>query len=513
MEDKYILPTVEEEKEVLNELPKWVKILFRFYAVVFLLGTIFVAVNLVYYSVVISGQELLATVTDSAVSTSGILGMEFVSFALVFLILEVIYGIGVFTYKRWVLPLVLVFAFSTLLISFLNLLNLNFAGIAELVILFIGMSFMGVVGYAAIRYWNMFTGPARKLLIQIPLLIVLLPFILFATLWQIFPDDARINDSDLVLQPVELLSQSDNAYYFIPDIESLPLQQQQAYETALDYAKEAEDTNLNNQEAINLVANTKDVTDSFISAASKRGYQCPTVVNNYSFEAEICALNDVRNLATLTSLRAGVEADTGNADQALSTGVAIVQLGDLIGNAEQTFLIEHLVGIALMNIGLESIERTLNTSATTSNQALQSAAADLDQYKTDRTVFADSLRLEYMGLKDSLQTFAPLSNYFYQHNKTINQQAEFFRMQIAVSVQGCEVDTSQEQQAITEHVKEIQSAASKWPIISPNFIGKILNSIIVASLNTAGQKSCEANELNQQVQELLQDRISTEVSQ
>ena len=331
-----------------------------------------VGVKLVH-AVTTIGQELLAVVTDSMVSTSGIVAIALFAFALIVLILEVLYGIGVYKFKRWVLPLVLTFSFSTLLIGFLSLLNLNFAGIADLVSLLIGMAFMGLVGYTSIKYWSVFTGSARKLLFQIPLLLVLLPFILFATLSQIFTDDLEINDSDLVLQPVDVLTESNNAHYSLPDIDGLSAQEQQGYETALGYAKELEDVNLNNQEAVNYINQTRGLTNSVIAASTKRGYQCPTLVNNYGLDAELCSLNDIRDLAILTSLRAGVEADTGDKDQAISTAVSIVKLGDLVGNTEQPLLIEHLVGIALMNIGLGSLERTLITSATTSNQTLRSA--------------------------------------------------------------------------------------------------------------------------------------------
>lgn len=500
---------IPQTEEMVYELPKWVKILFRFYAVIFLLGTIVVGVKLVH-SVTTRGQELLAVVTDSLVSTSGIIAIALFAFALVVLILEVLYGIGVYKFKRWVLPLVLTFSFSTLLIGFLSLLNLNFVGIADLVGLLIGMAFMGLVGYVAIKYWTVFTGSARKLLIQIPLLLVLLPFILFATLSQIFTDDKQINDSDLVLQPVELLSQSNNAHYSLPEIDSLPVQQQQIYEAALGYAKEAEGTNLNNQDTINLINQTRSLTDAVIEASLKNGYQCPTSVNNYGLDAELCSLNDIRDLAVLTAFRADVEADTGNKDRAISTAVSVVQLGDLVGNTEQPTLIEHLVGIAVMNIGLESLERTLNTSATTSNQTIHSAISNLEQSKINDNTFADSLRREYMGMEDTSKSFEQFSNYFYQHNKTVNQRAEIFRMGVAISSQGCDADTTQEQKEIEQLVEEIRLSPFEWPIISPNFIGKLLNSVVVASLNTAGQKGCEVNELNERVQGLLQSNITNE---
>lgn len=500
---------IPQTEGVVPELPKWAKILFRFYAIVFLLYTIVVGIQL-FYSVTTRGKELLAVVADPMVSTSGIGAIAAFAFALVILILEVLYGVGVYKFRRWVLPLILTFSFSTLLIGFLSIFKLNFDGITDLIGTLIGMAFMGTAGYAAIKYWSLFTGSARKLLIQIPLFLVLLPFILFATLSQIFTDDKQINDSDLVLQPVELLSQSNNAHYSLPDIDSLPAQQQEIYEAALGFAKEAEGANLNNQEAINLINQTRSLTDAVIEASAKSGYQCPTSVNNYGLDAELCSLNDIRDLAVLTAFRADVEADTGSKDQAIETAVSVVQFGGLVGNTEQPTLIEHLGGIAVMNIGLESLERTLNTPATTSNQTIRSAISDLEQSKINTNTFADSLRREYMGLKDTSKSFEQFSNYFYQHNKTVNQRAEIFRMGVAISSRGCDADTTQEQKEAEQLVEEIRLSPFEWPIISPNFIGKLLNSVVVASLNTAGEKACEVNELNERVQGLLQSDITTE---
>ena len=485
-------------------LPKWVKILFRFYAIVFLLYTIVIGVY-----VIISGKELLAAVSDFVIPDSEIVAIELFVFISAALILEVFYGIGVYKVKRWVLPLVLTFSFSTLLISLLKIFNLNFTGIADLVGLLLGMIFMGIVGFAGIKYWNVFTGSARKLLIQIPLLLLLLPFIVFATLSQIFTDDPQINDADIVLQLVEVLSESDNAHYFLPDIDALSVRERESYKLALSLAEELDRENFNTPEAINLVNQIKTLTDAVIEASSKSGYQCPTVVNSYGFDTEVCSLSDIRDLALLTSFRAGVEADTGDSDQAIATAASIVKLGSLMGNTDNPLLIEYLVGIGVQNIGLESLERTLDKSSSTTNNAIISAISELEQSKINDKAFVDSLRRDYMSVKDVSKPFEPYSNYFYQHNKTTNVFAELLREQIERAQLGCDVDVSQ-QQKVEQLVAEIRSAPTTWPLISPNYVGKVINSVFAASLNTAEQKRCEVNELNQSVQELLKKNIIIE---
>jgi len=487
-----------------DELPKWVKILFRFYAIIFVLYTLLAGIYVVY------GLTALFSFTDFSSTPLKIGVIIFFVLGLIFLIFQILYGFGVYTFKRWVLPIALTFSFSTLLSGLLTLINNDYEGVAYLIGLLIGMTLMGILGYTSLKYWHYFEGSARKLIVQIPLLIVLIPVLVFTTLSQVFTDDPFINDSDIVLQPVELLPESDNAHYSIPNIENLSASERQTFDVALAYTKAFNEVNSSSTEAINFVNATKNLTDSYIAASTKIDYQCPTTVNNYTINAQTCNLNGIRDLALLTAFRARVEADTGNLEQAISTAVSVVKLGSLIGNTDHPLLLEYLVGIAVMNIGLESLERHLGESASTSNEASLAVLSELNESRINDTAYAQSLRREYMSHKDSTKSFAAFGSYFYQHNKTVNQQAEFFRKSAAVSSLGCSADKSQEQQEIERLVQEITESPSKLPIISPNFIGKTLNSVIFASLNIIDLKGCDVNEYNERIQKLLKGRIIQE---
>jgi len=252
-----------------------------FYIVFLLLGTI--AVSLFIHSVTSLIQEQSAIITDSQTSVSNTVATIPFTIIAIIVIMGIFYGIGLYKFRRWVLPLVITFSFITLLIGILKVINFNFTSITDLIILLAVMTFMGLAGFASIKYWSVSTGPARKLLIQIPLLLALLPFIVFATLLQLYPDDSQINDEDLVLQPTKILPKLDNAHYSLPDTDNLSLLQQQNYEAVLTYAKEIDEESLNNPKAIDLVHKTKELTDSYIDASDKRGYQCPTLLNNLTY--------------------------------------------------------------------------------------------------------------------------------------------------------------------------------------------------------------------------------------
>ena len=70
----------------------------------------------------------------------GLIGL--IILVLVLLSLEVLYGVGVYKCKRWVLPIALVFSLSSIVFGGIYLFNQNFSGIFELLGVLVGMAFM-----------------------------------------------------------------------------------------------------------------------------------------------------------------------------------------------------------------------------------------------------------------------------------------------------------------------------------------------------------------------------------
>jgi len=177
--------------------------------------------------------------------------------------------------------------------------------------------------------------------------------------------------------------------------------------------------------------------------------------------------------------------------------------------AEQPHLLEYLVGVGMMRTGLESIERTLSNSTSTSNRVAALAISKLEQSKTDKVTYTNSLKREYTTIKNSPELNERFGTFFYQHNKTANKRAELFRQRIAVSSLGCNTDTTKQQEEMDQLAGKMRVAPSEWPIVSPNYLGKLLNAGMSATHNDAKQYGCDANEFNQHIQELLQKRIVT----
>ncbi len=503
---------------VVPELPKWVKILFRVYAVSLFTGLTVSIVRSLYKNVTGDSGVMIDKVLDSGIVTGQvIMSLGFIFTAVVY-VLTVIYLIAIYRLKRWSLPLLMLTSVYALIAGVVILVNQNLAGVAEYFRLLIGMLCMGGLSFLAVRYWSYFSGPARRLIIQVPLLLVILPVLVFFVLTQIFTDDSQINDADLVLQPVVLLPQGDNAHYFIPDKSTLSAAQLEIYDTANLYVAQYVGTNkergensfvnFNNPEAIVIVNQTKFLTDALILASTKKGYQCPKSVNIYSMlESDICPIGSIRGAAYLTVLRANVEADTGNVDTAIETALSVVRMGHLIADAEQSFLIEHLVGAAVMEAGLASLERTLTQGDTISPERIITTLAALEELKINNDSVVNTLRREYMDLKGLYETFASSSGYFYQHNKTVNQAAIVFRNAVTANAKGCNADTSQEAIEGERMIIELFESKTEWPLISPNFLGKLLNSTVLASLTTFNQRACGINEFNEQIQTLLENKL------
>ena len=214
--------------------------------------------------------------------------------------------------------------------------------------------------YTTLHYWSGFVGHSRKLLVQIPFIAFLLPFLLSSILFSLFQDDAEINDSDLLLQPVPVLAQEENVYYALPNLSDLPANTEEAVANAVIIVRDIKDSDLSDPKVQILTEETRSITDAFLLAIERPSYQCPTLVNNFTLEAELCRLGDIQTLALLTKLRALHEAETGATETALKTANAIVKAGQHFSHMEQPTLFDVLIGTAIQGIGLNAIERILD---------------------------------------------------------------------------------------------------------------------------------------------------------
>ena len=501
-------PTVVTDAQT---LPTWVRWTFRFYAVYTLFLVIVTGANLVY-SLIINNQNLMGELWGETFPLETIVIASFAIHGILLLLLLLFFAIGTFRYKRWVLPLILIFSFHAIIVTTLQIFIHQIGGLATFGFSILHLGLALLLSYAAVQYWSRFADSARRLLIQVPLLFLLLPYLVFPILFALFPDDKTINDQDLLLEPVALLAPEDNVYYALPDMENVSEHTQEAIDTSLRIMRE-EDTIINTSDPMiqSLVEETKELTDAFLVAAERTGYQCPTSINNYSLEAELCSsLSNIQTLALLTSLRAQVETETTTVDEALLTATNIIQFGTHFTHAEQPQLIEYLVGMAVQGIGMNALEQILLVENVPSHNTITTVNAALERAKVSHASFADIFKLEYTLHRKTSEVLAENSNYFYQHNRTMNKLALNTRYQIAAVSKGCDADTSAEEAAVEEMLENTLSVQNISSFIQPNFIGKVLFSVIGTSITNLNDSTCELNERNQELQAQLQSKISSD---
>jgi hypothetical protein len=489
-----------------SELPAWVILFFKLYAGVFLgLLSIFTAKLIYFYTFEL--RDFLTSITfegshiyQGDIEVSSIIPAVFL---LIVFALGILNAVAVFKTKRWALPLTLLSSFFIILLGSIALFSDGLEKPLHSVLVFMGIVMLLLVFYSGIKYWKFFTAPTRRLSNQIPSFILLLPVIVFASATFIFTDDPEIHDSDLLLSEITALEQSENAHYFLPVIKELKPDQRSDFEVALEFARADEGGVSGSPEAILAVEKVSNLVDDFVTASDKKGYQCPTVVNDYNFDAKLCSLNDIRNLAVLTSLRADIEAAAGNYDQAIKTAVSIVRMGALVGNSEQPVIIERLVGMALSRIGLETIQKIIDLPEFSIGNSQNEVMAELDRYKFNNSSSVASMKREYLTLKNSYAPLEQYASYFYQHNKTVNDLAEVFRRQIEVLGSSCGPEHLKKSEDLENYIRRNQAI---YPVpAAPNYIGEIVNMVIIASLNNIKDSDCEISELRETVHDALRN--------
>ena len=488
-------------------LPKWVRWLFRFYAVYALFLMIASSFHLIY-TLVSKNQGLMndpvLSFGDSEalpLATEVIISLAVHGALLSLLLVFVI--IGTLRLRKWVLPLVLIFSLHTIVVTTLSIFTGQLDGVAVLLFTLLNLGVAVVIGYPSMRYWSGFAGSTRRLLVQIPLLFFLLPHLVFPVLFALFPDDATINDQDLVLEPVVLLASEDNAHYALPNMDDHSEDIQELINTATRIMREDDGIDVTDPLVQSIVEETRELTDAFLVAAERVGYQCPTSVNNYSYDAVFCSIGDIQTLATLTSLRAQVEAETLGIDEGLLTAASIVQFSTHVTRAEQSPLIELLVGIAIQTTGMDAIEQILQTEEGPATSTVQAITTTLEEAEVPETALVNALRYEYTTHRETGKALAQYSNYFYQHNKTTNMFAQSTRYSIEAVEKGCGADTSAEEAAVEAMLDKALSAQNILTAVQPNFIGRVLFSVIASSFLGLNDSVCELNERNQELQNTL----------
>ena len=327
----------------------------------------------------------------------------------------------------------------------------------------------------------------RLLGLQIFTILTLLPATVFILLTVAFLDQSLQDDTSLRLQFVEPLAAEDNMYVTLTSAGTeLPLAAKAANTLVKEYPSRWD------QIAANQLLQELQPNINAYVAAKGQAYQCPSSVNDFAMDAEMCSLNLLRDYANIMKFAAIAEAEQGNTTLAQEYALAAISNGLTLIHSDNVTLIEYLVGLASINIGLDTLEILEEEnilSQTSISVLLEDTFIPVDTLRTP-------LQREYLGLRIAIDESLDLpQTYLYHPNRTRNELFAFMDKAINNSMTSCNIgaDTlSQTDIELIEYVEGVQKNA--YNPARPNIIGNMFLSVVLASISGVGENVCETTE-------------------
>lgn len=389
-------------------------------------------------------------------------------------------ALGTIRLARWVqIPLYLVFVLNIFFIIYSTLLVPNWVDAT--------MSAIGaVVLFFYLKKSRTFATGRRLIGLQILTILSLLPATILILLSVIFTDQALLDDSAMQLSIVEPINASDNLYITLTNVgDELPSAADTAEELVSDYP-----SSWSQATADQIAEQLQPHIDAY-TTATKQEYQCPMSVNNFTLEAELCELNLIRDYAQIMQFVALHEATRGNSVLAQTYATAPITVGLTMLESDNVTLIEYLVGLASINIGLDTLE-TLNNENALNQTAIR-------QQLAGTSIPTDSLRTpiqrEYLLFRTALDDTLDLpQSYVYHPNRTRNELFTFMSRVAESSTANCATDnpTSSVDTELIEYVERVRSNA--FNPTRPNIVGNMYLSVVLASSYSVSDNVCEVNE-------------------
>jgi hypothetical protein len=328
-----------------------------------------------------------------------------------------------------------------------------------------------------------------------------------------------VHDSDLLLPSATPLAVEDNAYSFLPTTDSISNEELTSMEQALNYFRSLDNTSedftksasssLVISEAKFAASGTEALVSAFVEASGKKGYQCPTTLNQFNYDAKFCTLNTSRDLAYLTSLHSHIATLEKDNERAVELSFAILEMGKHMSETEHPRLIEYLVSRALLEIGVDSLHTWLDYATDPSPDLLERVINKLPNYTLEPPAIVRAYKTEYMTLRTSLLTnpnhsheldlsedvflFTGKANYVYLPNQTTNIAGDFYRSHTALVESNCSTDLSYQEEILDAEVRFVSAGFIAGPI-KPNPLGRVLLAVYLASFNDVKDTRCDLNE-------------------
>lgn len=457
------------------------------------------AVSLLAVSVLIVATTLLPAVGilsgQFSVYTPLFVDIIIGSIAGLFVVLNTLLAIAVWKGKRWtvfVLHVAAVFVVVVSIVAFLRS-HLLFVLAWSLV------SLLLVVTTFLLRnaQYSMY-GNVSKKLYQYPLLVTYL----LATIVVVWPtfvsDESDVIDSDLVLVPVEILSETDNSYYLLQTVTNFGSNEREVIDGALDNLRV-------DSEAAAVVTSTKTISNTWNEAAQLTGYQCPSTVNRFDMTAVPCTLGILTDLARLELLHGLSALQAGNTNSWVDSLRSNMLIARQLHSQHTTGgWLEMSISAAIYQETVQHIASVLGQDViATPNPELQTL---LQEMTLPEDWPIDFLRAEYMQYSNLVQDVAQQAgldderstSYRFLPNQTQNYFAKNFRARIEASTT-CPPSIVAWPQAI-ERIHRLSADSLIQSLFVPNIVGRTIY-VVGAYHGEVPDTHCQ---LNRQINELLQ---------
>lgn len=346
----------------------------------------------------------------------------------------------------------------------------------------------------------------KVILIIIGVAVLLIAVIIFLPSFLNFfaKDIPPINDSDILLKKVNV-PDNQNAYFNLIKLDKIIYEPEEKSELVINMATgKAWDETV----AEEIVSRNVEAFGHFAEAARKPRFQDPASADpaNISPNTVLPSMNTWRRVARLSAIRAMHLANQGKDKEAMEEALNSVKIGQKIQES-QAPLIEYLVAIAMKDVGLEAIQRTVSSSKLSSAE-LTNYAQELNAFYKNEDGLINSFKGEYhmqfwtmdalaSGNKEALQEVVGeeesenpeisekiKNNYYFQPNKTKLLFAEYTRANIKSANQPCgEIKATEVPRLAPTNPAKLYT--------EENAIGKILHDVVAASLTSVSTKKCE----------------------
>lgn len=371
------------------------------------------------------------------------------------------------------IPLIL-FLISNVLFCIYNIFILE-----ELVDGIFNFVIVTLVGYYLLYSANLLVGRKLKTLQGI-VVMILIPSIIFPALSIIFQDEVLKDDSALQLNKVVILDTEENiSSVLLEPGNELPKSFEQVKKLIANYPE-----SWNQQTAEVLLTELKPYVNTYVSIAKQGGFQCPTSVNDFSMQSKLCKLNPIRDYAELMKFAAITEAKLGNSTLALDYALSPINAGFTITQSDNVSLIQFLVGLASINIGLD----TINLLKTNNFPINSSVVAQVLQTKIIPTnSLTIPFKREYLFLESAIENIQIKQSYLYHPNQTRNILNQYMTLVINNN-QDCLNSTNAQLDTYITDAK-----INEFNFAMPNIIGRITLNPMMNSFPVTVDKLCEVN--------------------